>query len=253
LLRLRGGNGTPLFCVHPAAGLGWVYSGLLRFLPSEHPVYALQAPGLGTPGYTPRSVDEVVTDYLERIRATQPEGPYALLGWSLGGLIAHLLAVRMQDEGEEVALLALLDSYPRVGSERHRAVAASQTNAVRELGVSLGHEVSPDGVLMGLADLAIPPLVRVFGGLRRLFADVTLGVFHGDLVMFTATADKPHGSPYTAELWREHVTGDIEVVPVHCAHGELTRPGPLSLIAPAVADRLSGVLGSTIDQPKAQV
>ena len=51
-------------------------------------------------------------DYVSIIRKIQPTGPYNLLGWSFGGLVAHAIATQLQDMGEEVALLALLDSYP---------------------------------------------------------------------------------------------------------------------------------------------
>lgn len=50
--------------------------------------------------------------YVAEIRAVQPHGPYHLLGWSFGGLVAHAVAARLEELGEEVALLALLDSYP---------------------------------------------------------------------------------------------------------------------------------------------
>ena len=236
LLPLRTGEGDPLFCIHPGAGIGWVYSGLLRHLDSDVPVYALQAPALNAPDAAPRSIDDLAGDYVRRIRARQPKGPYKLLGWSLGGLIAHLVAVRLQEEGQQIALLALLDSYPRQRDTRRQDVV--ETDPLRELAGSLGQEVTPDGSLSGLADLRTSLLVNVFVEHRRLFAEVSLGVFHGDVLLFTATADKPADSPYRPDAWREHVTGHIEVVPVDCAHGEMTRPRALSVIAPITADRL---------------
>ena len=54
----------------------------------------------------------MAADYLDLIRKIQPSGPYNLLGWSFGGLVAHAIATKLQAAGEEVALLALLDSYP---------------------------------------------------------------------------------------------------------------------------------------------
>ena len=55
----------------------------------------------------------MAADYLDLIRDIQPSGPYNLLGWSFGGLVAHAMATNLQRSGEDVALLALLDSYPR--------------------------------------------------------------------------------------------------------------------------------------------
>ncbi|MDT0443460.1 non-ribosomal peptide synthetase [Streptomyces johnsoniae] len=251
MLPLRAGDGNPLFCIHPAAGVGWVYSGLLSYLDGDRPLYALQAAGLSTADFTSGSVDELVSDYARRIRAQQPNGPYALLGWSVGGLIAHMVAVRLQDEGEEVDLLTLLDSYPEVHEVQSRTTATSDNDALRALAESLGEEVSPDGGLHGLADLEIPLLVDVFNEMRTLFADASLGVFRGDVLLFTATAGKPEDSPYLPHAWREHVDGDIEVVPVDCGHGELTRPGALSVIGPIIANRLPGPARATAEQATA--
>nr|WP_275666366.1 alpha/beta fold hydrolase [Streptomyces cinnamoneus] len=90
---------APLFCVHPAAGISWVYSGLLRHLDHDRPVYGLQARGLSDETAAPRSVEEMAEDYLTLVRSVQPHGPYSLLGWSFGGVVAHHLAVRLQEEG----------------------------------------------------------------------------------------------------------------------------------------------------------
>ncbi|WP_372405364.1 amino acid adenylation domain-containing protein [Streptomyces luteireticuli] len=240
VLRLRGGRGTPLFCVHPAAGIGWVYAGLLRHLEPGRPVYALQAPGLGTPGHAAGSPEDVVKDYLARIREVQPNGPYALAGWSVGGLIAHMLAVRLQDEGEDVALLALFDSYPRVPEDGEDEQGdADEATALRQLAASLGQDVTPDGTLAGLADVEVSDLVRVYREMSHTYAEPVLGRFRGDLLLFRATADKPAGSPYTPDLWRPHLTGDLHVHPVDCTHGEMTRPDPTAVVGPVLDERLT--------------
>jgi thioesterase domain-containing protein len=54
----------------------------------------------------------MVPDYIEEIRKIQPSGPYHLLGWSFGGILAFAMANRLQHQGEQVGLLALLDAYP---------------------------------------------------------------------------------------------------------------------------------------------
>src|SRR5262249_30176862 len=102
----------PLFCVHPGGGLSWSYSALMRYLPAERPIYGLQARGIMQPQMAPASLEDMAADYLQAIRQVQPAGPYNLLGWSFGGLAAHAIATRLQEQGESVALLALLDSYP---------------------------------------------------------------------------------------------------------------------------------------------
>jgi thioesterase domain-containing protein/acyl carrier protein len=117
LVRLRDGRGTPFFCVHAAGGMAAAYLRLARRL-DDRPFYGVQARGLA-PGESPDgSVEEMAARYLEAIRKAQPRGPYLLGGWSVGGTVAWEVARRLRDAGEEVALLALVDSWAPVGGAR---------------------------------------------------------------------------------------------------------------------------------------
>jgi thioesterase domain-containing protein len=105
------GSATPLFCFHGLGGHVASFLPLAESLAESRPVYGLQAQGLG-PDQQPHDRIEAMADYyLREIRQVQPCGPYLLAGWSMGGLIALEAAARLQAAGEEVALLALLDSY----------------------------------------------------------------------------------------------------------------------------------------------
>ncbi|MCL2533503.1 MAG: amino acid adenylation domain-containing protein, partial [Nocardiaceae bacterium] len=85
------GERPPLFCVHPGIGLSWGYAGLVQYLAKDRPAYGLQLPLLsGGPDFD--SVQQLAHRYVEEIRVVQPHGPYNLLGWSLGGVIAHAMA-----------------------------------------------------------------------------------------------------------------------------------------------------------------
>lgn len=132
-----GGDGIPLFCVHPGAGVSWMYAGLLRHLGPRVPVYGLQAPALSRPEWQPLGWDETIQVYLRHIRETRPHGPYRLLGWSFGGAAAHALAVRLQEQGERVELLALIDAYPGDG-DSGQAEPWSEREALTALARSLG-------------------------------------------------------------------------------------------------------------------
>ncbi|MEU6126725.1 amino acid adenylation domain-containing protein, partial [Streptomyces sp. NPDC047123] len=119
LLRLREGRAAterpadaPYFLIHPVVGIGWCYTGFITRLGPDATVYALQARGLDPADPCAADIAEMAADYAARIRAVRPQGPYRLVGWSFGGLVAHEVAVRLQAEGAEVELLALLDSYP---------------------------------------------------------------------------------------------------------------------------------------------
>ncbi|MGH8921489.1 MAG: alpha/beta fold hydrolase, partial [Actinomycetes bacterium] len=127
------GDGPALFCIHPAGGVSWCYASLLRHIPRRHPVYGIQARGIAEPHPLAGSVDEIAADYGDRIQAIQPDGPYCLLGWSFGGLVAHAMAERLRADGHQVGLLAMLDTYPREGLPEHRDI--SQAEVLRYLAV----------------------------------------------------------------------------------------------------------------------
>lgn len=175
LLPLRSrGTHPPLFCVHPAAGISWVYSGLLRAVDAAHPVYGLQASGLT--GQAPESVGEMAEDYLRRIREVQPAGPYHLLGWSFGATVAQEMAVRLQAEGDEVALLALLDGYPAVPGAADPVLPDDAAEMFAALLASLGLDpAAPDGlaVLEPLLGEAAGALADVFATHHKLLNEHT--------------------------------------------------------------------------------
>ncbi|WP_281903131.1 non-ribosomal peptide synthetase, partial [Phytohabitans aurantiacus] len=103
------GSRPPLFCVHPVGGSAAPYLALTGLLPADLPVYGFEAAGLHG-GEPLRAVPEMAERYLPELLARQPRGPYHLLGWSAGGLIALELAARLRERGEPVALLTLLDT-----------------------------------------------------------------------------------------------------------------------------------------------
>ncbi|MGC9379069.1 amino acid adenylation domain-containing protein [Streptomyces sp. MH13] len=270
LLPLRAtGTRPPLFCVHPWAGLSWPYAGLLRSLGEDRPLYGLQARGLARDEEPPASVGEMADDYLARIREVQPEGPYHLLGWSFGGLVAHEMAVRLREAGEEVALLALLDAYPpdATAAAVERAEATGSPSREREWSDGdvlarllrfLGHEAPgfPDGgpvdaeaareVLRreGAPLTDIPPrTLRVWPGIAahhaRLQREFAPRHFDGDVLLFTAEPDPGTDAPAPAS-WAPYVGGRLDPHPVACGHHDMTLPGPAAEIGRAVAERLAG-------------
>ena len=107
----RGTSGDPLFCIHPGGGNVFVYEPLVRHLADEQPVFGIEASGVDGVGRPHRTIEEMAAEYVQIIERVQPVGPYHLLGYSLGGLIAFETAQQLRDRGAEVALLVLLDTY----------------------------------------------------------------------------------------------------------------------------------------------
>ncbi len=117
------GSRPPLFLVHPLGGHVLCYMELAKNLPAEQPVYALQAAGSGQ-GSTPlSSIEAMASEYITAIRRVQPEGPYYIGGWSLGGFVAYEMARQLTAiDANNVAQLIVLDS---IAIERDRFSMAS--------------------------------------------------------------------------------------------------------------------------------
>jgi amino acid adenylation domain-containing protein len=107
-----GGERPPLFVVHEASGTVFFFRKLVQRLAPDQPVYGLQASGLNGDPVTHTRIEEMAAAYLDEIRRVQPVGPYYLLGYCVGGLVAYEMALRLQQQGEEVALLAMIEAFP---------------------------------------------------------------------------------------------------------------------------------------------
>ena len=107
-----GGTQRPFFCIHAAGGNVLEYYDLARHLGPDQPFYGLQAKGLDGKEEPHTSIREMAAHYIKEMRDVQPEGPYFIGGRSSGGTIAFEMACQLKAAGEEVALLALLDTYP---------------------------------------------------------------------------------------------------------------------------------------------
>ncbi|WPO69658.1 non-ribosomal peptide synthetase [Streptomyces sp. KN37] len=277
LLPLRTkGEGRPLFCVHPGGGVAWCYSGLLTHLDSDIPVYGLQARALSRPGEAPADVGEMAADYLQQIREIQQEGPYRLLGWSFGGVVAHEIAVRLQHEGEEVELLGLVDSYPNVsdGTDGSGASGVFEQDVLEGALRQLEDKLLVDNLtaagfpfeeaelagdrsglvaryleflharqhpLAAVGDRTLLAMKDAWIHHSRLLATHRPGHYRGDLLMFSAVHLPPElRGRVDATAWRPFVDGVIEDHPVDAEHEQLlTVPAHIATIGRSLAARLS--------------
>jgi thioesterase domain-containing protein len=136
-LALTQGSKLPFFCVHPAGGTAFCYVNLARRLGPEQPFYGIHAPYGDQAGNQWKTAKEMATRYIAEIQTVQPDGPYLLGGWSLGGIIAFEMAQQLLRKGHTVALLALIDSNLASPQVREKALAEdadlSDEGIVREL------------------------------------------------------------------------------------------------------------------------
>nr|WP_277932454.1 non-ribosomal peptide synthetase [Rhodococcus opacus] len=255
LLRIRadGEEGAPLFCIHPIVGLSWCYSGLRQYIEPDLPIYGIQSPSILEDSYLPESLDELADRYVREIRQIRPSGPYRLLGWSLGGVIAHAMAVRIQAAGEGVELLAMMDSFAGATAVEE----GSPTDvSVRELLGGFGIEEtaverisdpSLGGVAVALAEMSghsVEHTEKVVGRLvsaadrnSRLMSEYRPACFDGDIVFFTAAADDATGGR-AARGWENAVTGVVHNHAVPVTHWQMTSPDALAVVGPIVNQAL---------------
>lgn len=113
------GNKTPIFFVHPGVGEVLIFVNLAKYFQNERPFYALRARGFepGHPFFT--SMDEMVSTYAAAVKRTQPTGPYAISGYSYGGVVAFEVAKRLEAMGDEVKFVGLINIPPHIADRMH--------------------------------------------------------------------------------------------------------------------------------------
>ncbi|MFI6209018.1 SDR family NAD(P)-dependent oxidoreductase [Streptomyces sp. NPDC051041] len=223
-----GRDDRPLFLMHPSGGDVLCYGELARLLTDGRPVVALTDPAL-TGGTGPRTIAEMTDRYLAAVRAHQPHGPYLLGGWSMGGTVAHQMAVELERRGERTDLLIMIDSNTpdRIralgGTDRTRDTASAALRYLRsleaflDLDLGLGtdadakaawQELTPEGVreavterlraagLLGPRDTADKRL-EVFERHLRALADHRAGRLTDPatrLLLIAASRPSPHNA-----------------------------------------------------------
>ncbi len=110
LVKIQLGSKLPFFCVHPIGGGVLCYVNLAQYLDPNQPFYGLQAAGLDGKQEPCSDIKIMATHYIQAMRTVQPQGPYLLGGWSMGGVIAWEMATQLQSQGQKVDLLALIDA-----------------------------------------------------------------------------------------------------------------------------------------------
>ncbi|WP_080737257.1 non-ribosomal peptide synthetase [Rhodococcus fascians] len=253
MIPLRGtGAKAPLFCVHPGIGLSWGYAGIVSKLTDDRPVYGLQLPSI-VEGTTFGSIRDLAHRYADEIRTVQPVGPYHLLGWSLGGSLAHAIAVELRSTGSEVRTLALLDSYVDGHDDDNLDGALSVENLLGGLGLDLTAQPSAepltyergvellDESLGQTTGVTADHLRRINAGFEnstRIMAEFVPDVFDGDVLFFSATKGASDGIVRSPQEWRPYVTGDIVIHDVEVFHNEMTNADAADVIGPIVDSHL---------------
>ncbi len=241
------GAKPPLFLMHSHGGNILEYVPLAHRLGAGRPVYAVQARGLSEGVPPDPRIEEMAAHYLKEIRIVQPHGPYHLGGFCFGGFLALEAAQQLRAQGEEVALLALLDSstkaypaYPAGTTRLHRLVYNARRRLLlewsglvsRPRGMRLAHAAARirrlrdrlQSAAEGLVNWVRvqwrsgPPAYSVAHNLERLAAahDRAWAAYspkpYGGRVLFLRARQQPFGvQPDPMLGWSGLFTGEVRV------------------------------------------
>ena len=253
---LKEGTGVPLFCIHPLGGVSWPYLALGNYL--DCPIIGIQQILQGEE-VEPGSIRDMAKNYADRIQGVYPGGPYNLLGWSGGGMIAHELAIELQRRGCVIARLVLLDAVPSIDIQSNPELGdwKKQLEVLRFYLKGVPEQDEP------FTYEQIEELVRERGGaefarykqvldlfVHNVKNGMTLypahepGVFNGDMIIFSAARDESDHSSSLLRSWRPYVVGDITVYSIDCTHHEMLTAESVSMYGNQLKDSLVRV-GST--------
>nr|WEY99592.1 non-ribosomal peptide synthetase DhbF [Bacillus subtilis] len=255
LLPLRtSGDKPPLFCVHPAGGLSWCYAGLMTNIGTDYPIYGLQARGIGQREELPKTLDDMAADYIKQIRTVQPKGPYYLLGWSLGGNVVQAMATQLQNQGEEISLLVMLDAYPnhflpiKEAPDDEEALIAllalggydPDSLGDKPLDFEAAIEIlRRDGsALASLDETVILNLKNTYVNSVGILGSYKPKTFRGNVLFFRSTIIPDWFDPIEPDSWKPYINGQIEQIDIDCRHKDLCQPEPLAQIGKVLAVKL---------------
>ncbi len=129
------GSRLPIYLVHGAGLHVLMFQTLAQYMDAEQPIYALQARGLDGEAPPLDRIEDIAAHYISEILKQNPNGPYALAGYSFGGLIAFEMAKQLKQKGKEVAMLGVFDTVVRAN------VAGEEQSYYQQL-ATLGKKVS---------------------------------------------------------------------------------------------------------------
>ncbi|HVG06172.1 MAG TPA: amino acid adenylation domain-containing protein [Thermoanaerobaculia bacterium] len=256
LIRLQpAGHRSPLFLVHQVGGYAYTFRALARELGNDRPVFGLRSLGLEEGEEPLLTVEAMASHYLGLIREAQPRGPYLLGGASMGGMVAFEMAHQLASAGEEVSLLALMDTPcldQMPAKEGHAEAVAAVFRGRVDLCPNELRELPPEEQLAlafekagrdGLDPAEITRRVKVLhSNVEALYAYAPRP-HPGPLVYFRAESRRP-GDPPRPELpWIELMRGGTEVHLVPGDHMTMHEPPHVH----ALAERLRRCLGRVVE------
>ncbi len=134
IVRLKDGCEPPIFIAHGLGGSVIDFYQVVKYIETPRAIYGLQAKGIDGVEEPFDRIEDMARFSLDAVRELQPHGPYFMVGFSLGGLVMLEMAQQLVAQGEKVALLAMLDSYPHASrlSREQRAAPLDAANVATD-------------------------------------------------------------------------------------------------------------------------
>ncbi|MFC0575579.1 acetoacetate--CoA ligase [Paraburkholderia solisilvae] len=258
VLPLRAGTGTPVFWMHSMAGSVMECLAVIHALRTPRPFIGIHARGLNGEAPPLRDVAQMAASYIVEMRSVQPHGPYTLVGYSFGGLVAYEIAQQLHRAGEQVDMLCLVDSYvherclpwgawlrfQRAWARRQWRTFSGLPFAQRIGFVKRKLHGATDKIRLRLGHMAhkpfpqiahFPPvLIRVREAMRVAMTTYRPVAYTGGPVYYVRAAllDPERGDPLP--LWRQVAKRGLAVVNVGGSHTDMILEPNIDVLAAAL-------------------
>lgn len=244
----------PLFCIHGSGGNVLNFKGLSQKLGSDQPVFGLQSQGVDGHLQMLESIEAMATQYVNAIRSVDSQGPYRLVGFSAGGVIAFEMAQQLKKAGAEVSLLAMIDTLTPAAAARQPdllrkfwlmrhwsirfATERYRNRQVHHLSENVHPQIS-EKLLRG--EWLSPELVELHlsRNIVRVQNQYLPMPYHGDIVMFKANdATTQYLLAGKCMGWQSHINGHIRVVNIPGTHLSVMADPGLTQLGMALVEEL---------------
>ncbi|GGF97707.1 hypothetical protein GCM10007304_09530 [Rhodococcoides trifolii] len=239
-----GGDGAPVFCIHPMLGLAWPYVELASRIGEGRTVFGVHSPALTDDEFDPNTMSALLTRYVDEIRKVHPSGPFHLLGWSIGGVLAQAIAERMAADGHgaDIVSLTMLDPVHSItpgdeiktrqfhslyGDAAAENPSVMPIDSVRDIWQSMGGDALP---------VSDEQALRVTRAMLRIHALVDVHEprpWNGPVLLVDSDVTTAELSR-VSDFWAPYCDGPTTTASVPSRHGDMMTARAVDHIAPHV-------------------
>jgi thioesterase domain-containing protein/acyl carrier protein len=227
------GPKLPFFCVHGIGGTVLRFRELAAYMGEDRPFYGLQAKGLNGGQACPTAIEEMAADYVREIQTVQPEGPYCLGGYSFGGMVALEMAQQLRSQGQEIALLALLDTFPgKPMSSWELVIKLLQMPRRERIAYSFSRLQRFSRYLQRRLTKQLPPdLLAVRKACHLAESRYLPGVYPGRVVVFRPSTRSLRSIDDATAGWSSWAAGGVEIYEIAGSHHDMFFQPNVSILA----------------------